>query len=377
MHILFLVSSMHGGGAERVAATLANAWARRGDTVTLVCCYSGRGACAYALDARVRLLWLADRIQGPRWRRPLDKLRALRALARETAPDRVLSFLTNVNVTVLLATRGLGLPVVVSERTDPAHSVNLEPALRMLRRWTYPWARRVVVQTRQSLPRLMAVAPGTRRLSVIPNPLPDGLPAPRAREPGAPARRRLAALGRFNPVKRFEALIEVFADLAPRHPDWDLVIWGDGPRRVACLGRVAELGLEDRILLPGRTEAPWRELAGAHAFVLSSAVEGFPNALLEAMALGLPCVATDCPSGPRELSRGGRDAQLVPAGDDAALAAALDQLMSATPQWREDLGHRAAASVRARYGLDGILRQWDAAWSDEAGSPEIHEYEHD
>uniref|UniRef100_UPI00333E1B43 glycosyltransferase family 4 protein n=1 Tax=Castellaniella defragrans TaxID=75697 RepID=UPI00333E1B43 len=363
MRILFLVSSMHGGGAERVAATLANAWARRGDEVTLVCCYSGRGTCAYSLDEGVRLLWLADRLRGPRWLRPVRKLFALRALARETAPDRVLSFLTNVNVTALLALRGLGLPLVVSERTDPAHSVNLEPMLRRLRRWTYPWARRVVVQTRQSMPHLMQAAPGTRRLSAIPNPLPDGLPAPRAREPGAVDRRRLAALGRFNPVKRFEALIEVFASLAARHPDWDLVIWGDGPRRESCLRRVAELGLETRILLPGRTEAPWRELLGAHAFVLSSAVEGFPNAMLEAMALGLPCAAVDCPSGPRELSRAGRDALLVAAGDDAALAAALDQLMSATPQWREDLGRRAAESVRARYGLDCILRQWDAAWS--------------
>jgi len=377
MRILFLVSSMHGGGAERVAATLANAWARRGDSVTLVCCYSGRGGCAYALEEGVRLLWLADRVRGPRWLRPLDKLRALRALARETAPDRVLSFLTNVNVTALLATRGLGLPVVVSERTDPAHSVNLEPVLRLLRRWTYPWARRVVVQTRQSMPHLMAVAPGTRRLSAIPNPLPDGLPPPRAHEPAAPARRRLAALGRFNPVKRFEALVEVFAGLAPRHPEWDLVIWGDGPRREACLRRAAELGLEGRILLPGRSDAPWRELAGAHAFVLCSAVEGFPNALLEAMALGLPCVAANCPSGPRELSREGRDALLVPAGDDAALAAALDRAMSATPQWREDLGRRAAASVRARYGLDRILRQWDAAWSEEDPAPENDEHEPD
>ncbi|WP_269496976.1 glycosyltransferase family 4 protein [Castellaniella sp. S9] len=375
MRILFLVSSMHGGGAERVAATLANAWARRGDEVTLVCCYSGRGTCAYALDEGVRLLWLADRLRGPRWWRPLAKLPALRALAREAAPDRVLSFLTNVNVTALLATRGLGLPVVVSERTDPGHSVNLEPVLRWLRRWTYPWAHRVVVQTRRSMPPLMRAAPGTRRLSAIPNPLPDGLPAARDGEPGG--RHRLAALGRFNPVKRFEALVEVFAGLAPRHPDWDLVIWGDGPRREACLRRVAELGLEGRILLPGRSETPWRELLGAHGFVLSSAVEGFPNAMLEAMALGLPCVAADCPSGPRELSRDGRDAALVPAGDDAALAAALDQLMSATPQWREEQGRRAAASVRARYGLDSILGRWDAAWTDARNGPEGHDHEPD
>lgn len=371
MRILFLVSSMHGGGAERVAATLANAWARRGDEVTLVCCYSGRGACAYTLEPGVRLLWLADRVRGPRWLRPVTKLLALRRLAREMAPDRVLSFLTNVNVSALLALRGLDLPVVVSERTDPVHSRNLEPALRALRRWAYPWAHGVVVQTARSMRHLRQVVPRLRQLCAIPNPLPDGLPAAREHEPGAGGgRRRMVALGRFNPVKRFDALIEVFAGLAPLHPDWDLVIWGDGPQREPCLRRVAALGLDGRIHLPGRTETPWDELLGAHAFVLASAVEGFPNAMLEAMALGLPCVATDCPSGPRELSQDGDDALLVPVGDDRALATALDQLMSATPQWREALGRRAAVSVRARYGLARILCQWDAVWEPDARDPE-------
>ncbi len=374
MRILFLVSSMHGGGAERVAATLANAWARRGDEVTLVCCYSDRGTCVYALEPGVRLLWLADRIRGPRWLRPLTKLFALRGLARETAPDRALSFLTNVNVGALLATRGTGLPLVVSERTDPAHSMNLQTALRILRRWTYPWAHGVVVQTARSRDHLLHLAPGLRRLHVVVNPLPDGLPPARDSEPGPPGRRRIVALGRFNPVKRFDALIEIFAGLAARHPDWDLVIWGDGPRREPCLRRVAALGLGDRIRLPGRTESPWDEMLGAHAFVLSSAVEGFPNAMLEAMALGLPCAASDCPSGPRELSRDGQDALLAPAGDDQALAAALDQLMSATPQWREAMGRRAAASVRDRYGLARILEQWDAVWAPGADNPgNLHE----
>src|SRR5690606_40095977 len=127
MRILFLVGSRHGGGAERVAATLANAWSRRGDEVILVCCYSGRGRCDQALDPGVRLLWLADRIQGPAWLRPVAKLAALRRLARECRPDRVLSFLTNVNVTALLALRGLGLPLVVGERSYPAYIVNIEP----------------------------------------------------------------------------------------------------------------------------------------------------------------------------------------------------------------------------------------------------------
>ncbi len=361
MRILFLVSSMHGGGAERVAATLANAWARRGDEVTLVCCYSGRGQCLQTLDPGVRLLWLADHLRGPAWLRPVSKILALRRLARQLRPDRVLSFLTNVNITALLATRGLGLPVVVSERTDPAHSLNLEPVLRLARRLVYRWAHRVVVQTDRSIPHLRQVAPSVKRIVAIPNPLPDGLPGVREGEPNA-GRRSLVALGRFNPVKQFDRLIEVFASVAAQCPDWDLTIWGDGAQRPACQRRIEELGLTDRIRLPGFSNTPWADLGSAHAFVLNSKVEGFPNALLEAMALGLPCVATDCPSGPAELALGGRYATLVPLGDEAALARALLQVMQASPETRESIGRDAAASVRARYGLDTILRAWDAAW---------------
>lgn len=369
MRILFLVSSMHGGGAERVAATLASAWARRGDEVTLVSCYSGHGSCDQQLDPGVRLLWLADRIRGPAWLRPVSKLLALRALARELRPDRVLSFLTNVNVTALLALLGTGLPVVVSERTDPAHgALLLERPLRWLRRLTYPWARCVVVQTQQSVPHLLEVAPRVRRIAVIPNPLPDGLPAVRTAEPRT-ERLVLAALGRFDPAKQFDRLIEVFSGLAKQFPDWDLWIWGDGPQREPYRQRVGALGLEGRIHLPGFSRQPWENLGAAHGFVLSSRVEGFPNALLEAMALGLPCVSTDCPSGPAELTRGGRDAALVPLDDDAAMAQALRTLMQATPETRLAGGLAAAASVRARYGQTAVLEAWDAAWDGEAGGP--------
>jgi glycosyltransferase involved in cell wall biosynthesis len=166
------------------------------------------------------------------------------------------------------------------------------------------------------------------------------------------------AMGRLVPIKGFESLIRAFAALSDDFPDWDLHIWGEGPLRPTLTQQSQGAGLQERVFLPGRTEHPWRELAQADVFALTSLVEGFPNALLEAMALGRACVAVDCPSGPREISEDGEVALLVPADDAPALGQALAQLMGDSVL-RDVLGRHAAESVRARYGLPDVLAQWD------------------
>lgn len=362
MKILFFVSSMHAGGAERVAATLASAWALRGDEVTLVPTYTKKGSLFYRLDQGVKLLWLADRMGwlGKTWLASIRKWFAIRRLVRETEPDVIISFLTNVNVVVLLATRGMGVPTIVCERTNPAVSSSAGKVLVALRRRLYPWASLVTVQAQASVESFRHMVPGIQRLAVIPNPLPPELAQVfTARPLPAPGtRRRLVAMGRLVPIKRFESVVQAFAALAADFPEWDLYIWGEGPLRGELEQQVQGAGLEGRVFLPGRTGEPWKELAEADVFVLASEVEGFPNVLLEAMALGVACVTVDCPSGPREISRDGEDALLVPLGDQPALDQALRQLM-ADHVLRDVLGKHAAASVRNRYELQEIVHQWD------------------
>jgi GalNAc-alpha-(1->4)-GalNAc-alpha-(1->3)-diNAcBac-PP-undecaprenol alpha-1,4-N-acetyl-D-galactosaminyltransferase len=363
MRILFFVSSMHAGGAERVAATLASGWARRGDSVTLAPTYTKKGSCFYSLNPAVRLVWVADRMGwlGRTLFPSLSKWFAIRRLVRESNPDVIISFLTNVNVVILFATRGLGVPVIVCERTNPAFSSSAGTFLQRLRRFSYPWADAVVLQSQDSVDAFKQMVPRVKTLLVVPNPLPPDLrdvditPAV-----PAPARRLVLGMGRLVPSKRFDALIQAFAALATDYPDWDLVIWGDGPQRDELIQQIQETGLASRISLPGRTEQPWQEMAKADIFVLTSQVEGFPNVLLEAMALGRACVTVDCPSGPRELSQDGKYALLTPLDDQPALCRAMAQLMDDSTL-RDVMGRHAAASVQERYGLPEIMLRWDDA----------------
>ena len=327
----------------------------------LVVTYSGRGECFYPLSEQVKVVYLADRVGSchKSFFNQFARLWALRGLIRETKPGVAISFLTNVNVAVILATRGLGVPVIACERSNPMVEDKAPRSLKWQRQLLYPLAEMVTVQTEAVVRALASRWRWNRRLRVIPNPLPEDIPAPfSGTKPRGAGRRRLLAMGRLSSEKQFNLLIRAFSDLVSAFPDWDLWILGEGPLRPALESQVARVGLAGRVFLPGTTTKPWEEMLQADAFALSSRYEGFPNVLLEAMALGLPCVTFDCPSGPREISREGQDAVLVPAGDEAGMRETLARVMG-DEGLRRELGSRASASVRERYSLDRILAQWD------------------
>ena len=359
LHITCVIYSLGPGGAERVLTTLTSGWADD-HVVTIVTLDTSRVDFypQHPAVKRVRLD-LAARSQNvlSALLRNIRRVALLRRTIRDSRPDIVVSFMDTTNVLSLLAATGLSIPVVACERTDPTNPQRqLGRPWKFLRRLLYPFAAAVVVQTRAVRIRLKRWRPRIHVLAIA-NPIPAALLAIPLQPEIETRRKRLVALGRLGKEKGFDLLLSAFASIAAESPCWDLWIWGEGPERKRLEAMRAELGLEDRVFLPGLTRTPWEEILRGSVFVLPSLREGFPSALLEAMALGRASVAFDCDSGPREITLDGRIAALLPSGDVRTLASSLSTLM-ADASARNALAIRGLA-VRDRYRPELIARVWD------------------
>ncbi|MCU0290720.1 MAG: glycosyltransferase family 4 protein [Thermoanaerobaculaceae bacterium] len=351
--IALVITAMGCGGAERVLATLATHLAARGHRVTLFVLHEPE--VFFPLHAGVTVRAFATEVPRTwRWARPVQRVRWLRSELARLGPRVVVSFIDVANAMTLLAARGLGVPVVVAERIHPPEHRVRWP-FRLLRCLLYRRAAGVVVQTAQTAAWARRLVPADRVIQV-PNPVAP----PSGSAPGLvlPDRLWMVGVGRLDPQKRFDVLIRAFAALAPRHPAWSLLVLGEGPGRRSLEDLVRERGLAERVWLPGTVQEIGPVLRQCRLFALTSRYEGFPNALCEAMACGLPAVSFDCPTGPAEIIRHGVDGLLVPDGDAAALEGALDRLMG-DAMLRETLGTRAS-EVTARFSAAEILARWEA-----------------
>lgn len=168
-------------------------------------------------------------------------------------------------------------------------------------------------------------------------------------------------LGRLSFEKGQDMLLDAWAQVAPRHPDWRLRLYGSGPEEAALRRQADELGLAGSVEFAGATADIEGALTGASIFALSSREEGFPMSIMEAMAYGLPTVAFDCAPGVRELLTDEHDGLVVTPGNTMEFAAALDRLMS-DAGLRDALGDAARASVR-RYAPDSVIDRWERQFS--------------
>ncbi len=342
---------------------LTGGFLAKGHSVTVVTLYN-EDSDFYALPACAKRVALGiDKVSATVIHGLANNLRRVRILRRAikaSQPDVVISHIHRTNVMTILAA-GKSVPVIVVEHNDPAMN-KAGTIWEMLRHRTYPRARHVVSVSR-GLDQHFSWLPKGQH-SVIHNPL--ELPAEGVAldtsegQPLAPAH-WLMAMGRLTEQKGFDLLLEAFARIKGRHPDWNLMIIGEGKLRSQLEQFSFQLDLAQRVKYAGQLANPFPTLRKASLFVMASRFEGFPYVALEAMACGLPVVYTDCPSGPAEIIRDGIDGRLVPNGDVSALAEAMDELMG-NPGERERLAARAP-DVLTRFGTQTIVSEWESLFA--------------
>lgn len=350
--IALFISSLQKGGSERVMVNLAEFFYRNHYDVLLVTQYKREDEYEIIPDIkRVYSEPLQDQLQGNRLQNFMTRFRTLRRIWQEYKPDVILSFLGKNNLMAIATSRFLPVRTVVSVRGEPTMEYEGK-LMQFLAKWLFRYADGVVLQTKMAMqffPKRVR-----KKAVILPNPLNPLFVKNKyegAREP------LIVAVGRTDENKNHAMLIHAFARIASEYPNVNLCIYGDGNCKEQLEQLVKEKELTDRISLPGTVTNVAEHIYKAQIFALTSNTEGMPNSLMEAMALGLPVVSTDCPcGGPSTLIEDGVNGLLFPVGDAYALADAFRKILS-DPQYAQKLGDNAYKIVE-ELNPDKVNGEW-------------------
>lgn len=353
MKIALIISSLKAGGAERVLSNLANDWSESGHDVHLVTLDSC-DTDFYTLSDEVsrHSLGLASSSAGilSGVLANIKRVSKLRQICKAIKPDVVLSFMDSTNILMAISLIGTSIPLIVSERIDPfKHPVGLIRSF--IRPYLYRHSAKALVVQTDAVAKKCAARWKLDNVKIIVNPifLNDNASC-QMRE------KIILSVGRMQYQKGHDVLIKAFKKVLADFPEWRLIICGEGDLRNSLELELEASDLSENIFLKGTVKDVFSIYQTASIFAMSSRFEGFPNALLEALAMGCACISTDCESGPREILEDGRLGMLTPVDDVEAMANALRHLMQ-SPELRERYGSHTAY-VRQRYHLDKISRQW-------------------
>ncbi len=357
MHIALVISSLGMGGAERSLTTLANQWVAQGHSIDLLTFASPDAPQFFPLDKRVNIVFLSALADSPTiFDASLKNLKRISTLRKQLVainPDAIVSFVDQTNISTIIASAFSGIPVIVAERTDPTqHSIGL--VWSTLRNITYPFADAIAVQTNA----VMEAIPSLWRTKAVV--IPNAIASPTETPVAPPVNKPFAfAAGRLSHEKGFDILIEGFAKIANKFPQWMLIIAGDGPEREKLTKQVNTCGLNDRVQFLGVRKDIHDLYQQADIFVLPSRYEGFPNALCEAMAMGTAVIATDCHSGPKDIVKDAVDGFLVASENSSELARSLEHLMS-NEAIRKEVGNNATR-IKSTLGIGKVISMWNGA----------------
>lgn len=317
MNIIFVVSALHGGGAERVVTTLANNFALQGDKVTIL--MTAGDECAYPVHQNIQLFSIGQASHG----NPviqIKRLFQLRKYLKAHRESKIVSFSTTINLFTIIAAFGLKMRVVVSERNDPRRFKH-----QKLRDFIYSFGKGFVFQTEDA--RECFAEKIKKTGIIIPNPIKQDLP-----EPFQGVRnKRIAAVGRLELQKNHALLLEAFAGFHKNYPEYELHIFGIGRLERELKTKALELKIDKSVVFEGFRKDVLEIIHSYGMYILSSDYEGISNSLMEAMALGIPCISTDCPIGGSAMCiQNGENGLLVPVGNREALQRAMEKLAGDT-----------------------------------------------
>lgn len=353
MKLAFYIGSLNRGGAERVISNLANFFCERGYEVVMVTKLKEKNEYILHPDIpRIIADITPEEETTSRVRNFVRRVKKLRNIWKKEKPDLIISFIKKNNFMAIVSCAFLKPRVVISVRSAPEREYGtwLERALAF---FLFQIADGVILQTRQAF----SFFPKTiQRKAVL---LPNSLTGDFLETPYTGIRKKeIVSVGRIDENKNQIMLVKAFEKISERYPEWKCLIYGDGEGTIKLQEYIQGKKLDSCVKLMGKTDNVKASIEQSSIFVLTSRVEGMPNALIEAMALGLAVVSTDCPcGGPADLIMQGENGILVEVDDTEALADALIQMIE-NEVVREQMG-KSAAEIRERLHPNTVNQEWE------------------
>ena len=332
------------GGAERVISVLSKKFCEKNLDVCILYYYDSE--VFYNFHPDVKLVCVEKETGS---HNKLKNLLWVRKFFKKNAYV-ILSFLASLNIFALIAHIGLKMPIIVADRSDP-FIVPHNPIIRKLRDWLYLFADRVVLQTQRNYSYFSKSI--QRKSEIIANPVELNEFAGLALK--TPKNKRIVTVGRLIPSKNHKMLIDAFVRIANAYPDYTLTIYGDGISQQELNQYICELDLKNRVFLPGNEKNIFEKIADADLFVLSSNYEGMPNALIEAMCLGLPVISTDV-SGAGDFIEDEKNGLIVEINNISQLVLALEKMLS-EDEFRRTCAEQATGIIE-KVNTNVIIQKW-------------------
>lgn len=351
MNITIFIGGLSGGGAERVVCNLSNFLSNKHNVTILT---MSPETPAYQLSKKINRISLIENDETKNYLiKNFKRIFRFRKYIRNSNADIYLTMLPGTINIMLMHRHKINVPIVISERCNPQERYENSKIKKWLMEKLYPKADGFVFQTKEAMKYYEEII--GNKGTVIPNAINPEF----VTEPYRGIRKKsIVSAGRFTEQKNFPLLIKAFSKITKKHPDYDLVIYGDGPQKKQLARLAKELKLEDKVKFPGYINDFGDKINDSSLFVLPSNYEGMPNALMEAMALGLPCISTDCPvGGPRFLIDDGENGLLTSVGETEELVDAINLVLE-DKSIANKLG-KTARKISIRLNPDNIYSLWE------------------